>query len=48
MYGFLIFMIHHPKLMALTNDAVFGLVLDVCFHHDITQKLKILSLDDRN
>ena len=40
-----VFMIHHPKRVGPTNDKVFGLLLDDC---SITQKLKILSLDDGN
>ena len=36
----LVFLIHHLKLMGPTNDAVFSLVLDVCFHHSKTQNFE--------
>ena len=35
-----VFMIHHPKLVGPTNDIVFGLIWDVCFHHSKTQNFE--------
>ena len=36
----LVFMIHHPKLVGPTNDVVFSLILDVCYHHPKTQNFE--------
>ena len=36
----LVFMIHHPKRVAPTEDKVFDLVLDDCFNHSKTQNFE--------
>ena len=33
-------MIHHLKRVGPTDDKVFGLVLDDCFHHSKTQNFE--------